>query len=692
MNLLESAELQAKLAHRIRVVLRHLDPFRRVEAFSTQANPYSIGRIYVINLDRKPKRWNSVRKELGRFRSSDNQPLTTLTRRFSAVDARYLVDFPPANVLTPTFTLAEQLAVHPDPLLTIDDSARERTISMTKPEVAIALSHIEVWKLIADGDAEFVMVLEDDVIMRPGFAPRLNKEWRVLQAEKAELIYLAYRDVSGAARDKPKSVHRQEEPGLWEASAYVLSRDAARKLLDALPANGPIDLWMNFQFKNLRTFTASTQLIEQRLAEPSTNSYSILPVLSQVGSVTREKVLVLKAKRMPGPVIAVGSGGSGLTALAVALSTLGYSVASDLAALPEKELVNLRKRKRGGAFDAFVNVGSFDAPLLIKVLTNKNALLIITDGRETPPEIPEHRVLRLPLELVDKWDDLSQFLKIDYPSYPYPSDPDLGQRHLDPVSDTDATTAHVDLEWDQSPWVMPKSRLQGGLALSSPDTPSVEIAHWHGGDELADDMWFKREDTFPSNMAIFQPSNVDTNRTIALTLKSEKSLVRDFTAAAIAARTPVLYGSFGASLRPARGSGIITGLFLHRSGPRQEIDIEFLGKDTTKMLVNVFYNPGALGTKLEYGYRGTPTEIELGFDAAEEFHAYEIEWRPEGITWKVDGMIVYQRRQWGPTPIPDRPLEFNINIWTSRSVEFSGRLNPSALPATTQVNEISIFN
>lgn len=60
---------------------------------------------------------------------------------------------------------------------------------------------------------------------------------------------------------------------------------------------------------------------------------------------------------------------------------------------------------------------------------------------------------------------------------------------------------------------------------------------------------------------------------------------------------------------------------------------------------NVFYNPRPDGTKLEYGYRGTPTEIELGFDAAGDFHLYEIEWQPDCIAWKVDGVAVYERLQ-----------------------------------------------
>lgn len=125
-------------------------------------------------------------------------------------------------------------------------------------------------------------------------------------------------------------------------------------------------------------------------------------------------------------------------------------------------------------------------------------------------------------------------------------------------------------------------------------------------------------------------------------------------------------------------------------GPRQEIDIEFRGKDTTKMLVNVFFNPGPVGTRLEYGYRGTPTEIDLGFDAADEFHDYNIEWTPTGIRWSVDEQLVYERKAWAPTPIPDRPLELNINVWTSRSKEFAGRLDHASLPATTAIAHTAV--
>ncbi|MFT6972869.1 MAG: GR25 family glycosyltransferase involved in LPS biosynthesis [Pontimonas sp.] len=690
MNLLDSADLQLKLAHHLRVVLRHLDPIRKAKAFSTRTSFQSIERIYVINLDRKPKRWKSTRRELGRFRSRENQSLNAITRRFSAVDARYLPSETQPSELRTTFTLAEQLAVHPDPLIRIDDSTRAINIAMTKPEIAIAMSHIEVWRLIAHGDVDWTLVLEDDVIMRPGFASKLNRQWHALVEQNAELVYLAYRDVGGIERPDPKVVHRQTEPGLWEASAYLLSRQGARKLLSALPANGPIDLWMNFRFGEVRTFTTSTQIVEQRLNEPSTNSYSVLPVLSRVGSVTREKALLPNKKRLKGPIIAIGPEGTGLSSLAVALSTLGCSVAHDLTTLPADELLRLRRHGRGTAFNAFVNIGAFDETLLATVMANRDARLILTGSQQTLEGLPSGRTLHLPFDAVDKWDSLSKVLKIDYPSYPYPKECDVGQREISSGTDMSPAIGWHDLRWDRSPWIMPNSRLRNGLELVSAQDSRHKLVTWREGQLLRNDVWKRRDDTFPSNLAIFQPNNVVTDRTVDLTLKAQKSLVRDFTAGAIAAQAPFKYGIFCASLRPARGSGVITGMFLHRSGPRQEIDIEFRGKDTTKMLVNVFFNPGAVGTKLEYGYRGTPTEIDLGFDGADDFHYYEIEWRPEAITWKVDGKVVYRRREWNPTPIPDRPLEFNINIWTSRSVEFAGRLDVEALPATSSIQEMSV--
>jgi hypothetical protein len=79
--------------------------------------------------------------------------------------------------------------------------------------------------------------------------------------------------------------------------------------------------------------------------------------------------------------------------------------------------------------------------------------------------------------------------------------------------------------------------------------------------------------------------------------------------------------------------------------PENNLVAIWCGKNTTKMLVNVFYNLGTEGTKQEYGYRGTPVLIDLGFDAAKDFHKYEIEWCEKHIRWFVDEHLVYERIQ-----------------------------------------------
>ena len=151
-----------------------------------------------------------------------------------------------------------------------------------------------------------------------------------------------------------------------------------------------------------------------------------------------------------------------------------------------------------------------------------------------------------------------------------------------------------------------------------------------------------------------------------------------------------LYGTFSAEIQPAAAPGLVTGFFLHRNGPRQEIDVEFPGHQRQHMLVNVYYNPGQPGDKFEYGYRGTPVMVDLGFDASSDIHLYEIEWQPDLIRWSVDGRVVHERVDWAPTPVPQHPMELNVNLWPTRSRELAGKLDRTALPAEARVRDVRI--
>jgi GR25 family glycosyltransferase involved in LPS biosynthesis len=706
MNILSFSGFFDRVRYRLIQHSRLLDVRSHVASFSATEINDTIQRIYVINLDRKPDRWHQISRELGRFSERSGSPLSSITRRFSAIDARYLEGETDDKTLRPYYSLAEQLLVEPNPRLRIDAESRARRIRMTPQEIAVALSHIDVWKLIVASDVPYTLVLEDDAYFRRGFARNFDVAWLTLMRRTSEsssfdLLYLSFHEVGTrpqAHEKQPPEPIRRPDCGIWQASGYVLSQAGARKLLELLPAHGPVDLWLNLQFGKLDVITTRHPIIEQRIDVPSSNSYSVMPVLSQVGVHTREKPLIVRAQELPGPVFACGEPGSGLTSLAMALSMLGYTCCSDIRELPHQEQNNLLAKRCERNFNAYVNIGSHSDESLANFTTlyPKARFIVTTLGNVQLLALAEDRVLYLPHEHPDKWAALSTFLELEYPALPYPTQDDIGQQHIDNRDDKDKKPSSIKrLKFDSSPWIVSSKEWLGIAVVEMGQEGGSKAGatwNWEGGTDLDNSHWKLRDDTFPSNLALFTTSNftIDSSETAKLTLREEITPVRSFTSAAIASQHTFLYGSFSAELRPSNVSGLITGMFLHRNGPRQEIDIEFLGKDTTKMLVNVYYNPGIEGTKLEYGYRGTPTLVELGFDAADEFHSYEIEWHPHVIRWRVDGYIVHERVLWNPTPIPNLPMEFNVNLWHSRSKELAGKLDTVGIPAVSEINSIRI--
>ena len=170
------------------------------------------------------------------------------------MDARYLEGPPDPTVFQPRYSLANQLYVEPEPRLTDSPEALSRLVTMTSQEVAVALSHIEAWKLIADSSVQYALVLEDDVYFARGCVRTMNEAWAHLERRNtvlgsADLIYLSFQEAKRHNTGRPPStVLSRPEHGLWHASGYVLSKAGARKLLDLLPAWGPIDMWLNHQF------------------------------------------------------------------------------------------------------------------------------------------------------------------------------------------------------------------------------------------------------------------------------------------------------------------------------------------------------------------------------------------------------------------------------------------------------------
>jgi beta-glucanase (GH16 family) len=128
------------------------------------------------------------------------------------------------------------------------------------------------------------------------------------------------------------------------------------------------------------------------------------------------------------------------------------------------------------------------------------------------------------------------------------------------------------------------------------------------------------------------------------------------------------YGYYETSMQAIKNKGVVSSFFTYTGesdgNPWDEIDIEILGKDTTKVQFNYYTNGKA---DHEYMY-------DLGFDSSQGFHTYGFDWQPDHITWYVDGKPVYTATD----NIPKTAGKLMMNVWPGTGVDewldhFDGR-------------------
>lgn len=118
-------------------------------------------------------------------------------------------------------------------------------------EIGCFLSHRKTWKAIAEGEADFGFVAEDDVVTTDGFADAL--QIALDHADRQSLIRFPM-----APREKPKSVvatkgdvtlFRPQEIGLT-AALYLLGKDAAHSLWSQSERfDRPVDTWLQMRWE-----------------------------------------------------------------------------------------------------------------------------------------------------------------------------------------------------------------------------------------------------------------------------------------------------------------------------------------------------------------------------------------------------------------------------------------------------------
>ena len=130
----------------------------------------------------------------------------------------------------------------------------------------------------------------------------------------------------------------------------------------------------------------------------------------------------------------------------------------------------------------------------------------------------------------------------------------------------------------------------------------------------------------------------------------EKEVTYHYTAGEARTQNYYGYGDYEVKMKPSANHGTASTFFVctgpydekitynedgtvtTTKNPHDEIDIEFLGKDTTHVQFNFFVD----------GKGGNEYMYDLGFDASKEYHEYGFRWEEDSITWFVDDKPVYK--------------------------------------------------
>jgi len=156
------------------------------------------------------------------------------------------------------------------------------------------------------------------------------------------------------------------------------------------------------------------------------------------------------------------------------------------------------------------------------------------------------------------------------------------------------------------------------------------------------------------------------------------------------------YGCFEIEMKPVAKSGVVSSFFLfagpfdkpaNGNGKHNEIDIEFLGKDTNVVQINFWTNDDRYEFAHEY-------MIPLGFDASEAFHRYAIEWQKKSISWYVDGQLMHKVKHDRSDPIPQvssSKLRIMANVWATdnRISDWAGYFEAGDFPITAHYRNAS---
>ncbi len=238
----------------------------------------------------------------------------------------------------------------------------------------------------------------------------------------------------------------------------------------------------------------------------------------------------------------------------------------------------------------------------------------------------------------------------------------FGNESIPPVTEPPVTKPPVVTE---PPVVEDSHTMYADFRQGLSNTYFEKADGWSNGD-CFDCVW-RAENTFFADNAL------------NLRIDSEASPEYNYSGAEYRTKEYYHYGYFETSMKAIKNDGVVSSFFTYTGpydeDPWDEIDIEVLGKDTTKVQLNYYTN--GVGNH-EYMY-------DLGFDASQGFHTYGFDWQPDKITWYVDGKAVYTAYN----DIPKTAGKIMMNTWPGTGVDEWLKAYDGKTPLTAQYQWVS---
>ncbi len=195
-----------------------------------------------------------------------------------------------------------------------------------------------------------------------------------------------------------------------------------------------------------------------------------------------------------------------------------------------------------------------------------------------------------------------------------------------------------------------------GTEMNKNATMSDDFRNGSSRHFIASDGW---ENGDPFDCGWYASQTAFRNGALELTIDRDNTGKYNYAGAEYRTNDFYGFGYYETSMQAIKNNGVVSSFFTYTGesdgNPWDEIDIEILGKDTTKVQFNYYTNGQG---KHEFMY-------DLGFDASQGFHTYGFDWQRDHITWYVDGKAVYTANQ----NIPQTPGKIMMNAWPGRGVD-----------------------